>query len=98
MVPTLEPGSFVIVDPSPTAVAAITPGDVVVVRHPARELAMIKRVTSVDGGHTVEVGSDNPAEGTDSRHFGPVSSTGVVGVVTRVLEWPFPAPGPRRGR
>lgn len=82
MMPTLQPGWFVLVDPFADPV----PGDVVTVRHPEdRDVVMIKRLGGFrDGGVWVE--SDNPAEGTDSREFGPLPIDHLVGRVTLVLD------------
>lgn len=76
MVPTLAPGDHVFVDPR----AACGTGDVVVVRHPfKRDVILIKRLGRVTPAGRLELVSDNPAEGTDSRGFGAVSPELVVG-------------------
>lgn len=81
MLPTLTPDTFVLID------AARSPAvdDLVVAVHPQKKIEICKRVAAVlpDGG--VELASDNAAAGQDSRHFGPVSRSGVRGVITHVF-------------
>lgn len=65
--------------------ARVRVGDVVVLRHPQRpELLTVKRVARGEaGGWWVE--GDNPRESTDSREFGLVAPTAVVGrIVVRL--------------
>lgn len=66
---------------------AVTPGDVVLARFPARpDLLVVKRVRhAADGGHWVE--GDNPLVTDDSRAFG------VAVVVGRVVGRLWPRPG-----
>ena len=82
---------------------AVTPGrvrrgDVVVVEHPTRPgFEMVKRVIAVPDdlapdGRILEVGEwwvegDNPAESTDSRHFGPVALDAIKARL-RLIYWP----------
>ncbi|GAA4695392.1 hypothetical protein GCM10023349_08310 [Nocardioides conyzicola] len=67
-------------------------GDVVVARFPDGTLAVkraAERRTTRDGSPAWWLLSDNPAEGVDSRHRGPVAATDVIAVtVARV--WPRP--------
>ncbi len=87
MMPTLEPGQFVLVRPG----TAPEVGDVVLARHPSRSIEIVKRVASIDPVGLVELRSDNADEGTDSRTFGRIDIDHVVGTVTICLDWPFPA-------
>ena len=74
MLPTLEPGWFVLFHPG----AAVVDGDVVVAGHPDQpELLIVKRLSS---GSLL---SDNQAEGTDFA-----DSSTVLGPVTLVLDQP----------
>lgn len=78
MLPTLQPGEQVLVDRGATPDV----GQLAVVRHPTEGLLMVKRVSTVNKAGSVEVSSDNPTVGIDSRHFGPIPSHDVDGVVS----------------
>lgn len=86
MTPTLAAGQFVLIDERRRP----TPGDVVVANHPSKPISMIKRVASVSPEGLLELASDNPDEGSDSRSFGRVEPERLIGVATVLLEWPFP--------
>lgn len=82
---TLPDGTEVLVDPRPRR--PLTAGDVVLARRPDRPgTTLVKRVTAVaaDGALTLE--GDDPARSTDSRSFGPVPRSAVIGRVV----WVFP--------
>jgi signal peptidase I len=68
------------------------PGDVVVARFPDGTVA-VKRVHSPRPTRSGAAGwwllSDNPDEGVDSRHRGPVADEAVLGVVL-LRVWPRP--------
>ena len=82
MLPTLRPGEDVLVVPiNPTV--GVSPGDIVVFFHPQQPtLRLIKRVSEIfyDGGCYVL--SDNAEEGSDSRAFGVVDKSLLIGLVT----------------
>jgi nickel-type superoxide dismutase maturation protease len=93
MVPTLFPDDWALV---------VTPrryarGEVVVVEHPGRPgYEMVKRVVGAPGETVGErtlgddewwVEGDRPDASTDSRHFGPVSTTELKGKLVLVY-WP----------
>jgi nickel-type superoxide dismutase maturation protease len=88
MEPTLAPGDRVLV-----LRLRVRPGDVVALRDPRDEArTILKRVTAVDGDELTVLG-DNAAASTDSRTFGPVPRSSVLGrVVYRY------APTARAGR
>lgn len=82
MAPALLPGDRLLVVRRPRCLAHWpAPGEVVAVRdprHPARVL--VKRVGFVDRDRgTVEVLGDDPSASTDSRAFGPVPASMVLG-------------------
>ncbi len=88
MTPTLHPGDRLLVRYG----AAVTAGDLVVARLADGTLA-VKRVayaaTTGAGRPGWFLLSDNPDEGVDSRHRGPVDARSVLGVVrTRVWRHP----------
>jgi nickel-type superoxide dismutase maturation protease len=75
MLPTLKDGEAVLIDPASTFGA----GDIVVARHPFKKsVLVVKRVESIAGDRCLLVG-DNAAESSDSRQFGSVSLTEVLG-------------------
>ena len=85
MRPTLEPGDRLVVLRLPPRV-----GDLVALQREGRVL--VKRVVALDGDQLV-VHGDNAAASTDSRTFGPVAPSAVLGrVVYRY------APTARAGR
>jgi mitochondrial inner membrane protease subunit 1 len=77
MRPTFEAGDRILLGPA----WRLRPGQVVGLadpRQPGR--LMIKRVRSIDSSG-IRVEGDNPDASTDSRHFGPVTRTYLVGRV-----------------
>ena len=88
MAPTLREGDRLLV--SYAATPAV--GDVVVARFADGTVAVkraVERRTTRSGGLGWWLLSDNPDEGVDSRHRGPVADEAVVAVV-RVRLWPSP--------
>ena len=71
MLPTLEPGDRLLV-------LRLAPrvGDVVAIDHAG--LVKVKRVTAIDGSLVTVLG-DNPSASTDSRTFGPVHRSTIIG-------------------
>jgi nickel-type superoxide dismutase maturation protease len=93
MVPALLPGDRVLVVGGLGPLRPpIRPGDLVALTDP-RDAGriMIKRVAGLEGARLV-VRGDNEAASTDSRHFGPVDPSAVVGRVV----WRY-HPEARRG-
>ena len=83
MEPTLHSGDCVLVNHKSTSDLLL--GNLVVVRHPQKaELTLIKRVSSF-GSSSFSVSSDNPFDSQDSREFGPLKMSHVIGVVTAVF-------------
>ena len=84
MTPSFLPGDrLVVMGPPWWRPPRTLPGTVVAVRDPRLpQRILIKRVVAVDqGAGTLEVAGDNPAASTDSRTFGPVPRTLLVGRV-----------------
>lgn len=82
MMPTLEPGDWLLA----VRAGRIERGDLVVVRHPDRDLELVKRVAALPGEPDLGpdrylVVGDNPEESTDGRVFGPVKRSSIAGVV-----------------
>ncbi|GAA1791922.1 hypothetical protein GCM10009795_041980 [Nocardioides hankookensis] len=88
MAPTLQAGDRLLVSYR----RAVVPGDVVVARLADGTVAVkraTERRTTREGSPAWWLLSDNPDEGVDSRHRGPVADSDVIAVtVARV--WPRP--------
>ncbi len=89
MLPALQPGDRLLVG----RWLAVHAGDIVTFRDPESPSALlIKRVLTVALNGELTVRGDNPNVSRDSRHFGPVPRSLIVGrAFYRYL------PGPRRG-
>ena len=88
MWPTFHPGDWLCVRLCPHGApgALPQPGQIVLLRDPAStQRLLVKRVRSL-GDATFAVGSDDPTQGRDSRHFGSLSAEHLVGHV--VFSWP----------
>ncbi|MEM9137236.1 MAG: nickel-type superoxide dismutase maturation protease [Cyanobacteria bacterium P01_F01_bin.42] len=80
MLPTLKPGDEVLYQP---LTRTLLPGDIVIINHPQQpHLKLIKRILSLEATNRLDLRGDNAEESTDSRHFGLVSRSQVVGKVT----------------
>ena len=53
-------------------------GHVVALRHPRQDQVIVKRVAAIDGDAVTVLG-DNADHSTDSRSFGPVPRTTIIG-------------------
>jgi nickel-type superoxide dismutase maturation protease len=79
MEPTLAPGDRLVV----VRARVLHAGDIVAVRDPRdRTRVLVKRIGAVLEDEIVLRG-DNPGVSTDSRTFGPVATTAVLGRVVR---------------
>jgi phage repressor protein C with HTH and peptisase S24 domain len=88
MTPTLADGDRLLVSYR----RGVAPGDLVVARMADGTVAVkraTERRTTRDGAPAWWVLSDNPAEGVDSRHRGPVADGDVIAVTVARL-WPRP--------
>jgi phage repressor protein C with HTH and peptisase S24 domain len=88
MIPTLADGDRLLVSYR----RAVAPGDLVVARLPDGTVAVkraTERRTTRDGSPAWWLLSDNPDQGVDSRHRGPVAETDVI-AVTLARVWPRP--------
>ncbi len=82
MLPLLPPGDIVFLDPTAYQECQPEPGDIVVAHRPDQpETVIIKRVVGfTENDHIILMG-DNPSESTDSRKFGPISTSLILGKV-----------------
>ncbi len=86
MEPTLGHGTIVLVDTAAYKKALPQVGDVVLVRHPFQPPnKMIKRITAVseDGGYFLQGDNPDSLASTDSRSFGHVRYSHLLGKITR---------------
>lgn len=83
MAPLLQPGDELLVNPFAYRRSPPEIGDIVIAWHPQREqFKLIKRVVEITtDGYWIE--GDNLAESTDSRLFGAVPRTSILGKVVR---------------
>ena len=83
MLPLLEQGEEVLIDPYAYSKSQPQVNDIVVTNHPWNtQLTIVKRVTevAVDGSYFLR--GDNPASSTDSRQWGLVNRSKIIGKVT----------------
>jgi nickel-type superoxide dismutase maturation protease len=88
MLPALAPGDWVLVDEHAYRGNLPRRGHIVVAadpRDPDRHL--VKRVSTVDLHGNIRIEGDNRDESTDSRHFGAVPRSNIIGRV-RWRYWP----------
>ena len=83
MSPLLEPGEELLVDLRAYRRQLPRPGDIVIALHPyQKDLRIIKRVVTVSDDGRCLLKGDNAAESTDSRSFGMVPPSQILGRVT----------------
>jgi nickel-type superoxide dismutase maturation protease len=93
MLPTLQPGDWVLVDEWAYRRTLPRRGHVVVARDPRQpERHLVKRVTAVDLHGAVRIEGDNAHSSTDSRDFGAIPARSLVGRV-RWRYWPVKRAG-----
>jgi len=83
MLPLLQPGDLLFVDMHAYRARTPQPDDLVVALHPHQpKRKIIKRVTAVMSDGRYFLSSDNALEGSDSRSFGSLPITHILGRVT----------------
>jgi nickel-type superoxide dismutase maturation protease len=79
MLPTIRDGESVRVDLQAYTTSQPRVDEVVLVRHPfVKDMRMIKRITAIENGRYV-VRGDNARESTDSRSFGSLAISQILG-------------------
>ncbi|NEQ34544.1 MAG: nickel-type superoxide dismutase maturation protease [Leptolyngbya sp. SIO4C5] len=82
MQPLLQPGDEVLLDPQAYCHSPPQVGDIVVARHPQRpDLRLIKRVVAASPEGACFLQGDNAAASEDSRAFGRVPASLIMGKV-----------------
>ena len=83
MLPTLRHGDRVLVDPR----AEVAVGDIITANHPFKtSVRLIKRVASIDpSSGRLTLCGDNPATSSDSRSFGTVARSEIIGKVVCLI-------------
>ena len=83
MKPTLNDSEVVLVKRT----RAVRVGDVVLARHPFKNsVKMLKRVTAIDAQGRFLLTGDNPDQSTDSRTFGSIPPSDVLGRIVGRLK------------
>jgi nickel-type superoxide dismutase maturation protease len=77
MEPTLMEGDYILVW---AAQCRLAPRDMVVMKHPASGITLVKRVRLIEGAR-IYVEGDNGPESEDSRDFGAVEQSSILGKV-----------------
>jgi nickel-type superoxide dismutase maturation protease len=82
MLPLLQPGEEVLINPQAYRQQPTQAGDLVVAQHPLKpNVRIIKRVIEVREDGSCFIVGDNGRESTDSRHFGYVDPQLILGQV-----------------
>lgn len=84
MQPTISPGTHVFVSSLPYLFQQPKLGDLVVVKIPLKNNCLLKRITKIKGSNYFLSG-DNSKDSTDSRKFGPVNRSAILGKVVAVI-------------
>ena len=84
MWPALKPGNSVISFNWYYLLFRLKPNDLIVAK--LNNKLLIKRVRKLDGGDKVWIEGDNKNESTDSRTFGWIRKSDLVGKVIRIIE------------
>ncbi len=77
MEPSLHSGDYLIVN---RWYRALKVGDIVVLRHPGKNISIVKRISTISGKLLFVVG-DNSGSSEDSRSFGSLDKSSVIGKV-----------------
>ena len=76
MIPFAREGDYVL--SLPYFLTSPKQGDVIILRHPQKEMLLMKRITNI-GGDKYWLEGDNRDESVDSRQFGEVSRHQILG-------------------
>jgi nickel-type superoxide dismutase maturation protease len=83
MLPILESGEEILVDPHAYKRSLPKINDIVITHHPLHpEFTVVKRIMAIDEDGNCFLMGDNLRASTDSRHWGTVNHTLIEGMVT----------------
>ena len=83
MSPLLKPGDEILIDPQAYTKSLPQVDDIVVTVHPGQNnLTIVKRIAALDSQQRYWLLGDNPQKSTDSRHWGTIKLTDIIGKVT----------------
>lgn len=74
MEPTLKPGDYILAN---LWFIDVAENDIVVLKHPRKDLILVKRISRIDGRKVFLIG-DNKKYSEDSRKFGPVTRGDII--------------------
>jgi nickel-type superoxide dismutase maturation protease len=81
MLPEIAPGEVVVVNRLAFAFGQPRPGDILLFRHPDNGQPTVKRLAGYHEHTLMELRGDNDRFSIDSRHYGGVSTTALIGRV-----------------
>jgi nickel-type superoxide dismutase maturation protease len=83
MLPLLQPGDEILIDPFAYQKSSPQVNDIIVTQHPLqRNFPIVKRINAINDGGRYFVTGDNREASTDSRHWGTIKSSDIIGKVT----------------
>lgn len=83
MLPLLQPGEEILVATKAYRKSLPKIGDVVVLKHPQEnKLTIVKRILDIDQNCNCFLIGDNLTQSSDSRHWGLIKSSNLIGKVT----------------
>ena len=93
MLPTLQPGDYILVDTWEHEKKTLSPGTIITFQSPLNGQITVKRISHINANTQPErlfVLGDNPEHSFDSRAYGWLDKDKVTGTVTRIFSNPLP--------
>lgn len=86
MLPSLKPGDEILIDPYLYHQRLPRVGEIVVAIHPRKnELTIVKRIRTINEDGSYFVTGDNTLASTDSRDWGTIKLSDIIGKVTSLF-------------
>lgn len=83
MLPLLQPGDEILINPFAYQKSSPQINDIIVIQHPLQKnLPIVKRINAIKDGDRYFVTGDNSKASTDSRHWGTIKFSDIMGKVT----------------